>query len=79
MRRAETTYEDSYESSYDYNDYYEEEDECNCEGISDYMPDEDEVIDFVLMCICKNWYDGSYDTLKREYKDKVVEWIRDIY
>lgn len=86
MRRAESvspveqekTYEDCYEDSYDYEDDYEE-DECNCEDISDYMPDEDEVIDFVLMCICKNWYDGSYATLKREYKDKVVEWIRDIY
>ena len=81
MRRAEDyqeqekTYEEDY---YDYDDDYEE-DECDCEDIGDYMPDEDEVVDFVLMCICKNWYDGSYATLERKYKDKVVEWIRDIY
>lgn len=84
MRRAEDyqeqekIYDDCYEDSYDYDDY-EDEDECDCEDIGGYMPDEDEVVDFVLMCICKNWYNGSYAELKREHKDRVVEWIRDIY
>lgn len=58
-----------------YNDEDEEEEKYPLED--EYLPYEDEVIEFVKMKICANWFEGSFEDLKK-YEDKIIEWIRDI-
>lgn len=57
-------------------DWDEDEEEEN-ELEDRLFPFEDEVIEFVKMKICANWFEGSFEDLKK-YDDKIVEWIRDI-
>lgn len=57
------------------NPYEEEENEVD---LWIWYPEEEEVVDFVIKEMCANGYPWSFDELKDKYRDRIVDWIKDI-